>query len=162
VFGSALAPCLSACSPSRARPGSDSVPLTASRSVPACRDLMAILPRVMNGDARASTAGSNPAVYGDRRERVWCGVARPAEFSSASLLFEIAGSFGSPVVWVSSSDAQRFTAVDRSVFVAIDVPKGVTPELATLSATISTVLPAVCTHVVARQPGSQLPLCSNR
>jgi uncharacterized protein DUF3515 len=127
-----------------------------------CRKLLARLPRVLGNETQTSPAGSNPVAYGTSHATVWCGISRPAGLTPISQLYEIGGIHGGSVAWLVSDDNTLYTAVDRSVFVALQVSADEDPDLPELSEAIASALPRVCTHVHAQLAGSKLPLCSAR
>ncbi|HVK26446.1 MAG TPA: DUF3515 domain-containing protein [Actinokineospora sp.] len=69
-----------------------------------------------------------------------CGLGKPPELTATSALREVSG-----VKWlpVDGSDSQTWFAVDRPVFVALTLPKGVgTGPLQTVSEVVGAALPA--------------------
>jgi Protein of unknown function (DUF3515) len=116
----------------------------------ACRQLLAELPNALATDTgelhRVGLAAPAPdgaaAWVGDAGVRpvvLRCGLPRPAELRPTSELIDI-----DQVGWLalSSSDVDSFIAVDRAVYIALTVPRGLgTGPVQTVSDAIRSALP---------------------
>lgn len=131
------------------------VPVAAPQAnSPSCAALLRALPTALpNGAATlphrplAAPAPPAAAAWGDSANPVVlrCGIEQPPEFTATSEVLAVDG-----VSWFqeSSSDATTWYCVDRSVTVALTLPKvvGGTGPIQAASATIAAALPPVPMH----------------
>ena len=118
---------------------------------PSCARLVAALPAELTSDPHplpklplAAPAPAGTAAWaGAERDRpvvLRCGLPRPPELTATSALVVING-----VSWLTLSEPDRdtFIAVDRPVYLALTVPRGLgTGPVQTVSDTVRGVLPA--------------------
>ncbi len=157
-------------------------PTPSTAAIEPCAQMLSQLPVQLDGyNPRrvepSPDSGASVAAWGDPAIVLQCGVARPKELvaASAALIVDVPVTGKGPVSWlpVTGSGATTFTVVNRSVYIAVTVPKAYPqPPLSTLSTAIATALPAVC-HLAAEepsaspapQPGDEStvgPLCTQR
>ncbi len=107
-----------------------------------CPTLMQALPLELVGEPSRRVRSDSPFAYawGDPPVALVCGVDRPDGFAPDSALYQING-----VLWFvddSHPDTTVWTAVDRPVYVELQVPASIDSAPATvLSTTIAEVLP---------------------
>ena len=107
-----------------------------------CPALMEKLPLELVGEPSRLVQSDSPFAYawGDPPVALVCGVDRPAAFAPDSALYQINGVFW--FVDDSDPDTTVWTAVDRPVYVEVQVPASIDSAPATvLSTTIAEVLP---------------------
>ena len=109
-----------------------------------CADLSARLPARLDGRGERPTRPSSPLVHawGDPAIVLFCGVDRPPELTASSELTTVNG-----VSWLAVDEGRswRFTAIGRSAYVQMVVPKSVgtpTDPLIDLADAILAAIPA--------------------
>ncbi len=114
-----------------------------------------LAPRIVHSDSTFVAAWGDPAVV------LKCGTPRPAELvgQSAALVIRI-----NDVDWLphQSGDATEFTAIDRSVYLQVTVPKRQSSDpLAVLSDAVKA-LSSVCSSQNSQGTVPEAQLCTNR
>ena len=152
--GSDGGPAAVASSPSQARGNLPVLPVEVPPVTPEadadCPGVMSTLPLDLAGKASRRVRSDSPYAYawGEPPVVLVCGVDRPAGFTATASLIQING-----VQWyvdTSDPDTVVWTAVDRPVYVRVDVPASVDSAPVTLlSGVLAAALPAR-----APQPGS--------
>ena len=118
------------------------VPPVTPEADASCPALMEALPLELAGEPSRRVQSDSPFAYawGDPPVALICGVDRPTGFAPDSALYQINGVFW--FVDNSDPDTTVWTAVDRPVYVELQVPASIDSGPATvLSTTIAEVLP---------------------
>jgi Protein of unknown function (DUF3515) len=120
------------------------LPQPAAAQAAACGDLSGRLPARLDGRGERPTRPSSPLVHawGDPAIVLFCGVDRPAELTATSELTTVNGLSWLPV---EEDRSWRLTAIGRSAYVEVVVPKSVgapTDPLIDLAGPILAAIPA--------------------
>jgi hypothetical protein len=120
--------------------------------------LAGLAPRVVH------TTPSSPFVvaWGDPAVVLRCGVPRPARLSATSSLLDVNGVSFLPV---RVGDHTAYTAIDRAVYVEVDVPTSYSqPPIAPLATAIGKALHQVCKPqaLPGEKPPAPSQLCTHR
>jgi hypothetical protein len=155
-------------SPSVLPPVSASAPPSDPAAVAPCAQVISRLPVRLDGLAprivHTTPSSSFVVAWGDPAIVLRCGVPRPARLrpGSAAQLFGVNGVNFLPV---RGGDVTAFTAIDRAVYVEIDVPTSYRqPPLGPLATAIAQALPQVCEPqaLPGEQPPPENELCTRR
>jgi hypothetical protein len=149
-------------------------PTPSAATIDPCAQVESALPVQLDGNNPRAVepspdTGAAVVAWGNPPIIFHCGVDRPKELvanSTADII--LAGG----VNWlpVGTSNATVFTAVDRSVYIQLTVPKSYAqPPIATVGTAIASVLPAICdvpadvsTATPTTSSGATSTLCTRR
>jgi hypothetical protein len=149
-------------------PISASAPPSDPAAVGPCAQVISRLPVQLDGRSprivHTTPSSSFVVAWGEPAIVLRCGVPRPARLrpGSAAQLFDVNGVNFLPV---RRGDETAFTAIDRAVYVEVDVPTSYTqPPLGPLATAIGRALPQVCKPqpLPGESPPPQNQLCTRR
>jgi hypothetical protein len=153
-------------SPSALPPVAASAPPSSAAAEQPCAQVLSRLPVALDGlpPRVVHTTPSSPFVvaWGNPAIVLRCGVPRPARLTATSGLLGVDGVYFLPV---RTGGQTVFTAIDRAVYVEVDVPTSYSqPPLGPLATAIAKSLPAVCKPqaLAGEIPPPTKDLCTHR